>query len=847
MPAPPDCLEFEHWRTLVGDSPSFEDLDRWELHLAACTTCQERLDQTETCGEELKQWCRQFGDPTEAAPDPALVEVRARLHDLKSTPRPEAAEPADLYFLRPSSRPDLLGTLGDYEVQEVIGQGGMGVVLKAFDPGLHRSVAIKVLAAAVAGSVTARRRFTREAQAAAAVCHEHVITVHGVHEVDSLPYLVMQYVPGESLQERLDRSGRLDLVDIVRIGAQAAAGLAAAHAQGLIHRDIKPANLLLENGLARVKLTDFGLARMIDDVGLTQNGVVTGTPEFMAPEQARGEAVDHRADLFSLGSVLFAMAAGAPPFRAETTMGILRRVCEQPARPLRELSPTIPLWLEELVERLMAKAPAERIQSAAEVAALLESYLAHLQQPATVPEPPLPDRRQTRFARRKAWGPILAACLGILLLLGLVFLANPGRDGNLVPQAGMDSSEPRLLHGHTGAVHDVCFLPDGRLVSTSGWPQGDQTLRLWDPATGKELACIPTPGEIHSLALTVDGRTAVVGLNTGTIVFLNLETGQSIRLLHGHTGPVDWVALAPDSKRAFSASIDGTARMWELDSENEPVRFRVEGKWARCGALFSDGARLLTGDNAGLLQIWNLATRQEIRRIDAGPWIVDSLLLLPGNKQVLVAGVHGLRLIDLDTGAEVRRFQGEHEEVYQATLAPDGRLLTAGFDGVVRLWNFESGELMRELGKHPGYAFSVAFSPDGRMAAAGYGGEIREGKFQAGTDHDIRLWKLDPASAPSAPAKLSWLAIAAVILLLMVSCLVGGWYVRGHARRKRQQSAKEASRPADTSPVPASPTLELTCSGCGKALRIRAELAGKKVKCPRCGQILPVDATRSQD
>src|SRR5262249_38062632 len=183
---------------------------------------------------------------------------------------------------------------------------------------LHRLVAIKVMATALAGSATARRRFTREAQAAAAVCHDHIVSVHRVNETAGLPYLVMQYVDGESLQDRIDRTGPLEVVEIVRIGLQTASGLAAAHAQGLIHRDIKSANLLLENGLARVKITDFGLARLTDDVGLTQNGTVAGTPEYMAPEQARGEAVDHRADLFSLGSVLYASCTGVPPFRGST-------------------------------------------------------------------------------------------------------------------------------------------------------------------------------------------------------------------------------------------------------------------------------------------------------------------------------------------------------------------------------------------------------------------------------------------------------------------------------------------------------------------------------------------------
>src|SRR5205823_3462976 len=151
----------------------------------------------------------------------------------------------------------------------------------------------------------------------AAVRNEHVIGIYAVEEANELPYLVMEFVNGLSLQERLDRSGPLELQEVLRIGLQTAAGLAAAHAQGLVHRDVKPANILLENGVARVKLTDFGLARAVDDASLTQSGVLAGTPQYMAPEQAHGEPADHRADLFSLGSVLYAMCTGRPPFRAD--------------------------------------------------------------------------------------------------------------------------------------------------------------------------------------------------------------------------------------------------------------------------------------------------------------------------------------------------------------------------------------------------------------------------------------------------------------------------------------------------------------------------------------------------
>jgi serine/threonine protein kinase len=194
--------------------------------------------------------------------------------------------------------------------------------LKGFDPALNRSVAVKVLAPQLAASGAAQARFAREARAAAAVDHEHVMAIHAVDSTGRLPYLVMPLVRGESLQKRIDRIGPLQLREILRIGMQTASGLAAAHAQGLVHRDIKPANVLLEHGVERAKITDFGLARAADDASLTRTGVIAGTPQFMSPEQAAGEPIDHRADLFSLGSVLYAMCTGRPPFRAAAPIDI---------------------------------------------------------------------------------------------------------------------------------------------------------------------------------------------------------------------------------------------------------------------------------------------------------------------------------------------------------------------------------------------------------------------------------------------------------------------------------------------------------------------------------------------
>ena len=301
--------------------------------------------------------------------------------------------------LAPTDDPESLGRIGGYEVTGVIGSGGMGVVLKAHDRPLDRVVAVKIMAPHLATSGSARQRFAREAKAAAAVLHPNVIAIHGVSDDLSLPYLVMPYVPGSSLQKRIDTDGPLPTVDILRIGSQVAAGLAAAHDQGLVHRDIKPANILLEQGIERVTITDFGLARAVDDASMTRSGVIAGTPQYMSPEQARGEPIDHRSDLFSLGSLLYAMCTGHSPFRAETSFGVLHRITHDSMRPIRELNSDIPLWLEAIVMKLLSKPQSDRFDSAQSVADVLEDCLAHVQHPSATP---LPKRvEQLQVSARK--------------------------------------------------------------------------------------------------------------------------------------------------------------------------------------------------------------------------------------------------------------------------------------------------------------------------------------------------------------------------------------------------------------------------------------------------------------
>lgn len=416
-----------------------------------------------------------------------------------------------LGFLTPSDQPGVLGRLDHYEILDIVGRGGMGVVLRAFDETLHRVVAIKVMAAQLAANGAARKRFAREAQAAAAVSHDHIVTIHAV-ENGPAPYMVMQYVPGVSLQQRLDREGPLPLADIVRIGMETASGLSAAHALGLIHRDIKPANILLEKGADRVKITDFGMARAAADASLTRTGVVTGTPQYMAPEQARAGPIDARTDLFSLGSVLYAMCTGRPPFRANGSLAILKRVCEEAPSPIRETNPEIPEWLVAIVEKLQAKDPAQRYQSAAEVAQVLNGHLAQLTHSAAAPAsatthvandasgsgaPPV-KRRHLRRA---------AACL--LVLLGIVSLTEATGITNLAATAIriVTPDGTLVVEAHDPGVK-VTVEKDGGLVLTGA---GLEEIRLRPGSYHIQAAKngTPVPLERELVSIVSGGRQVV--------------------------------------------------------------------------------------------------------------------------------------------------------------------------------------------------------------------------------------------------------------------------------------------------------------------------------------------------
>jgi serine/threonine protein kinase len=287
------------------------------------------------------------------------------------SPPPESGsnrDPAPTYaFLSAPQAPGEIGRVGGYRVLSKIGEGSQGVVFLAQDLALLRPVALKVIKPEAAASPKARERFLREARVAAALRSEHVITIYHVGEVNGLAFQAMEYLKGWTLKDWLAANeGRVSLGMTLRVAGDIFRGLAATHEKGLVHRDVKPSNLWLEKKSGgRVKILDFGLTRQEKSHGrVPRKSSVVGTPAYMSPEQARGEAVDSRADLYSAGVVLYRMLAGRSPFVRESKAATLRAVASEEPPPLSDAAVGLPERLVSLVRRLLAKDPAKRPRTA---------------------------------------------------------------------------------------------------------------------------------------------------------------------------------------------------------------------------------------------------------------------------------------------------------------------------------------------------------------------------------------------------------------------------------------------------------------------------------------------------
>lgn len=443
-------------------------------HIESCESCQQRLEdksQSEVTWDEVREMldvpCSETGTSTSGS---QLADVQYNSSRV-------------LEILESSDREDSLGKFGRYEITDVLGQGGMGIVMRGYDSALNRYCAVKVLAPELATSAAARKRFSREAKSAAAVVHQHVVPIQTVNEHDGLPFLVMPVIDGESLEQRVKSKGPLSIVETIRIAAQIAEGLAAAHAQGLIHRDIKPANILLESGVERVQITDFGLARAVDDASMTRSGVIAGTPQYMSPEQAHGDTLDARSDQFSLGSVIYFMLTGRSPFRAETTMGVLNRIGNDAPRSLQSINSGIPAWLDRLVMKLLSKSALDRFESAEQIASLFDRWLAHLQQPSTIapPEPLISASASSRWLPPVNRWIIGAAAAAFSLIAGVIIVLETDR-GTITIES---DSKVLIRIRQGGEVVKTLTVEAGK--SSTRIRSGKYTVEIDGPSDGYEL------------------------------------------------------------------------------------------------------------------------------------------------------------------------------------------------------------------------------------------------------------------------------------------------------------------------------------------------------------------------
>ena len=773
MPSRPSACDRKLLQESLDGQLSHDQQAELADHLEGCPQCRQHLEQMAAASNYWSDAVLLRGERTAGSSQPTgVVPEMASEFDYDNETGDAGA--VWLEFLDPPdpAHPETIGRLGPYQILEVLGRGGMGVVLKARDPVLERTVAIKVLTPALSHGASARRRFAREARAIAAVGHEHIVAIHAIDEFRGLPYLVMQYVQGRSLQERLDAGGPLEVRDILRIGIQSARALAAAHTQGVVHRDIKPANILLENCVERVRLTDFGLARAIDDATLTQSGTIAGTPQYMAPEQARGEAVDARADLFALGASMYAMASGRSPFRANSAMAVLKRVCDVRHRPIRELNPDVPEWLEATIDRLLAKEPADRIQTASEVADLLEKGLAHLQQPTILPPPlvaalatsgqhdldlgldlgTLEFKASPRARRRLPLAAALillsVAGLGVAEAAGLTqvsdFVATILRiktpdgtlvvkvddpraevriDGDTVVIGGAGPQEVRLRAGN----HRVQAIKDGKAVR-------DQLVTI--TKGGKEIVNVEFEPEIQkndSVPMPLMGTRQRPKPTIGPLVgSFGDQPAQKIGPGHpARARAIVWtLAFTPDGRR-LAIGEQGTdqpesiMRIWDVGQRRDVIWFQHPSGF-RSVAFSSNGRTLAAGNFDGTLTTfatsddWKIQ-ESRIEHTENQGSAINALAFVGKSAVVAVGDWDGwIRFHGPDSLAN-RQPLKYPARIWTLAVSPDGSTLAVGGDAkTIQVYDLATRRLKATLNGHDHAVWSLDFSADGKwLASAG--------------------------------------------------------------------------------------------------------------------------------
>jgi WD40 repeat protein len=668
--------------------------------------------------------------------------------------------------------------IGRYEILEEIGRGGFAVVYRARDTVLDRIVALKVLHPQLTIDSKFIQRFYQEARTAAGLHHPNIVTVHEVGEDQGLHYLAMALLPGRTLDEWLDRvKGPLPPGQVVSITVQIASALDLIHQRGLMHRDVKPNNIMVDEE-GQATLLDFGIVRAAEGTRLTTTMTLLGTPEYMSPEQARGEEMDARSDVYALGVVVYQMCTGREPFSATSPIVVLRLHVDEPPPPPQELNPRLSPEVVRVLSKALAKDRDARYQTAGEMAQALREAV---EAPVTV-QPARPERRReepapgVRKTRRlpvaaeerlaakdramPAWRrvPIWAWVAAGVLVLGLAAVGAQVLSGfsavgtqPVTPAAEATSEEaatpalysPKMIVPENvermgqlarlgrGTVQGAAYSPDGRFLAVAS----SLGVYLHSAETLEELHFFDLEQGVEGVTFSPDGEIMAVWLSDYWIQLWNVSERVLLHALEAHEGEIYSVVFSPDGQMLASGSSDETVRLWRV--EGGELLHTLEGHtfYVRSVAFSSDGGMLASASKDKTVKLWRVEDGELLHTLEGHEEYVWSVAFSPDG-EMLASGSYDdtVRLWRASDGALLRILEGRHGNVESVAFSPDSRFL-ASASNVVQLWDAFSGELLGAWEGHSDSVLSLSFAPDGATLAS------------ASTDGTVRLWRV-PDGAP---------------------------------------------------------------------------------------------------